>query len=145
MRTLPKRSAPSNRPLVPPLPTMHLELWVTHRKDRTRASRLLRKSYEVARRVTQEGGGNGPWLFLIDPDPKEPTTTRLRTTLRLRPDEDLWLELVFYPNRARMRKIIRQIWKEPGFTVNAAALDRLISRRRTGYQATLAYATLASV
>ena len=130
---------------VPPLPTMHLELWVTQRKHRAQHNRLIRKSYEVARRVTASGGGNGPWLFLIDADPAKPKTARLRTTLRLKPEEDLWLELVFYPDGASMRKIIRQIWKEPGFTMQASALDPLISRRRTGYQATLAYATLATV
>ena len=124
---------------------MHLELWVSRRKDRAQHNRLIRKSYAIARRVTQAGGGHGPWLFLIGPDPARPKTARLRTSLQLKADEDLWLELVFYPNRASMKKIIRQIWKEPGFTLQAPALERLISRRRAGYQATLAYAELARV
>ena len=123
---------------------MHLELWVSRRKHRAQHNRLIRKSYAVARRVTQAGGGHGPWLFLIDPDPAKPKTVRLRTSLQLNADEDLWLELVFYPNRASMKKIIRQIWKEPGFTLPASALDKLISRRRAGHQATLAYATLVT-
>ncbi|MDQ6885091.1 MAG: hypothetical protein M3077_12805 [Candidatus Dormibacteraeota bacterium] len=127
------------------LPTMHLEMWVSRRKDRTRARRLLHKSYALARRITREGGGNGPWLFLIDPDPKKTKTIRLRASMGLRADEDLWLELVFYPNRARMRGIIGKIWKEPEFARHAAAGDLLVSRRRPGFHATLAYATLTSV
>jgi hypothetical protein len=119
---------------------MHLELWVTLRKDRTRASRNLRRAYSVARRITQDRGGSGPWVFLVDADPPDPKTARLRTTLALRPGEDLWVELVFYPSKVRGRNIIRQIWKDPQFAVHAAALDGLVSRRKAGYQAMLAYA-----
>jgi hypothetical protein len=144
MKQVTTRSA-AGRPRAQPLPTLHLELWVTRRKDRTRARQLIRKSYTVARRITLEGGGSGPWLFLIDPDPANAKTVRLRATLGLRPAEDLWLELVFYPNRVRLRSIIRRIWKEPQFTANVAAMDALISHRKTGYDATLAYATLSSV
>lgn len=128
-----------------PLPLMHLELWVTRRKDRPRSSRILRRTYTVARRITQDGGGSGPWVFLVDPDPPNPKTRRLRALLALRPDEDLWVELVFYPNRVRARNIIRRIWKDPQFAVHAAALDRLVSRRRPGYNGTLAYASLKPV
>lgn len=63
----------------------------------------------------------------------------------LRPEEDLWLELVFYPNRARMRAIIRRIWKEPEFGLHAGALEGLISKRKAGYVATLAYAALKQI
>jgi hypothetical protein len=101
--------------------------------------------YAVARRITLEGGGSGPWVFLVDPDPKNVKTARLRTIMGLRPEEDLWLELVFYPNRARMRAIIRRIWKVPGFGPHAIALEALISKRKAGYDATLAYAALKQI
>jgi hypothetical protein len=136
-----RRGSFMRRP-VPPLPTLHLELWVALRKDRTRLSRILRRTYKVARRITQGGGGNGPWVFLIDQDPMNAKTTRLRTILGLRTEEDLWLELVFYPNRVSMRNIIRRIWIDPQFGGYAATLDSLISRRKAGYEATVAYAAL---
>jgi hypothetical protein len=63
----------------------------------------------------------------------------------LRPTEDLWVEFVFYPKKALMRSIIRQIRKDPQFAVHAAALDGLVSRRKAGYPATLAYARLKLV
>jgi len=84
-------------------------------------------------------------VYLVEPDPPDSKTVRLRTTLGLRPEEDLWLELVSYPNRVLARTIIRRIWKDPQFAVHAAALDSLISRRKAGYQATLAYARLKPV
>ena len=140
-----KRSPSLQRRRVPPLPTLHLELWVALRKDRTQVSRILRKLYGVARRLTQDGGGSGPWVFLVDPDPTNPKTARLRTILGLRPEEDLWLELVFYPNRVRMRNIIQRISKDPQFMASAGALDGLTSRRKAGYEAILAYGTLKPI
>ena len=136
------KSPSSGRRLVPPLPTVHLELWVARRKDRTRVSRILRRVYRIARRITKDGGGSGPWVFLVDADPTKTKTARLRAILGLRPDEDLWMELVFYPNKVRMRTIIRRIWNHPQVTANADALAGLVSSRKSGYQATLAYATL---
>ena len=127
------------------MPALHLELWVSLRKDRARVHGLLRKLYGIARRITQDGGGWGPWVFLVDPDPAKPKTARLRAILGLRSDEDLWVELVFYPNRVRMRNIIRRIWQHPQVRANADALDGLVSRRKSGYQATIAYATIKTM
>ena len=101
--------------------------------------------YRIARPITLEGGGSGPWVFLVDPDPPHPKTRRLRTTLGLRPDEDLWLELVFYPDKVQMLKIIRRIWTQPRFIKSSEAINRLISRRKPGYDATLAYARLRQI
>jgi hypothetical protein len=143
--SLSKRSITSRRLRVQPLPTLHLELWVALRKDRARLGRTLRKLYGIAGRITEDGGGSGPWLFLVDPDSSNPKTARLRTILGLRPKEDLWVELAFYPNRVRMRSIIRRVWKQPGVLVNAGALDDLLSTRKAGYKATIAYAALKLV
>lgn len=123
-------------------PIQHLELFVSLRKDRARVRRVLRELYAVARPVTQERGGAGPWVYLVDRDPPEARTRRLRATLDLQPDEDLWIELAFYPDRAVMRKIIKSIWQRPEFARPAAELDELVSARRVGYEATLALAML---
>lgn len=139
---MPNRSRSSKGQRVSRLPTLHLELWVALRKDRTRINRILRKTYRIARRITLDGGGSGPWAFLIDQDPPHPKTPRLRTVLGLKPEEDLWVELAYYPNKVRMRNIIRQIWKHPQFNTYAPALDSLLSKRKIGYQATIAYSRL---
>ena len=122
-----------------------LSYGVALRIDRARVSRILRKIYTVARRITRDGGGSGPWTFLVDPDPAHPKTARLRTILGLRPAEDLWVEFVFYPNKARVRNIIRRIWQQPQVKADAAALDAFISKREAGYAATVAYAKLMPV
>ena len=124
------------------MPVLHLELWVASRKDRARIRDVTRKVYSVARRVTESEGGSGPRVFLVDQDPPRPKTPRLRGLFGLRSHEDLWVELAFYPNKVRMKKIIRKIWTNPGFNVHVSKLDRLVSKRKIGYPGTLAYAAL---
>ena len=63
----------------------------------------------------------------------------------MKSSEDLWVELVYYPNKARMRRIIRRIWNHPEFMTVAGGLDRLVSKRKIGFDATLAYAVLQKV
>ena len=121
---------------------LHFELWVAPGKNRSEIRRLLGKSYRVARRITSEGGGVGPWVFLVSRDPRNPKTPRLRKMLGLRPNEDLWIELVFYPNKSRMRGIIKRIWKDQEFNASAARIDQLLSNRKAGYHATIAYASI---
>ena len=125
-------------------PTQHLELFVSLRKDRARIRRVLRSIYAVARPVTGEGGGAGPWVYLVDPDPPATPTRRLRAALDLRPDEDLWIELAFYPDRAAMRKIIKRIWQSPDFAARATELNGLLSARSAGHDATVALAMLVA-
>ena len=60
----------------------------------------------------------------------------------MRREEDLWLELAFYGSKTGRRNIIRRIWKHPQVIASARALDGLLSRRRAGYQATVAHAQL---
>ena len=86
----------------------HLELFVGLRKGRDRIRRVLERVYAVARPLTEEGGGVGPWVYLVDRDPPTTPTRRLRATLDLQPDEDLWIELAFYPDRAAMRISLRR-------------------------------------
>ena len=103
---------------------------------------ITRKVYRIARRVTETEGGSGPRVFLVEQDPPSPKTPRLRSILGLRPEEDLWVELTFYPNKVRMKKIIGKIWKQKQFTTHADELESLLSKRKVGYQGTLAYAAL---
>lgn len=131
--------------LAPPPPTLHLELWVSKRKDRASLSKTLRRLYSIARRITQEEGGNGPWVYLANPDSHRTEGVRLRRVLGLRRKEDLWVELAFYSNSREMRATIRKIWKYPQFQAMANSLSPLLSRRRAGYEATIALLTLKDV
>ena len=124
------------------MPFLHLEVWVSLRKDRARMRQVLRKVYGIARRVTEDEGGNGPRVFLVNQDPPRPKTPRLIRLFGLKTQEDLWVELTFYPNKVRMKKTIRKIWANPRFSVHTAKLDKLVSRRKIGFSGTLAYAIL---
>jgi len=142
---LPSRTHPAP-PISVPLPqTLHYETWVALRKNRDQIRKGLRKTYRIARRITKANGGYGPWTFLVDADPAHPKTARLRKILGLKPEEDLWMELVFYPNKERMKSIIKQIWNEPEFTKVAGSTDKLLSKRKVGYEATLAYGSLQQI
>ena len=103
---------------------------------------ITRKIYRIARQVTEDEGGSGPRVFLVEHDPPNPKTPRLRTILGLRPQEDLWVELTSYPNKVSMKRIIRKIWKQQQFITHANKLESLLWTRKVGYQGTLAYAAL---
>ena len=124
---------------------LHLELWVALRKNRKQLSRILRKIYGVARRVTEDEGGSGPWVFIVDPDPPNPKTPRLRSVLGLKRNEELWVELAFYPSKVRMRNIISRIWQHASVLAAARTLEPLLSKRKPGYLATIAYAKRRAV
>ena len=98
--------------------------------------------YKSARRITQNSGGNGPWLFLTNPDPPDANSSRLRKTLGVRSDEDLWVELTFYPDKALMKRIIAEIWKDQTFLSLAKRLDPIVSKRLPGFQGIVAILTL---
>src|SRR3989442_2322618 len=57
---MPDGPSMSRNQVVLPLSTLHLELFVTSRKNRARVSRILQKVHRIARRLTQDGGGKGP-------------------------------------------------------------------------------------
>src|SRR5690349_1205416 len=102
---------------------LHLEFWVSSRKDRTRLRKATRGAYGTARRITQDGGGSGPWVFLVDVDASDAKSARLRNILGLRLHEDLWAEFVFYPDRTSMRRIIGRIWNDAQFRISADKLE----------------------
>ena len=123
-------------------PTLHLEMWVSPRKNRAKMKRVLRRVYSLARPLTRKGGGNGPWVYLVNPDQVKSRTPRLRTILGVESQEDLWIELAFYPDKVGMRRIIQHIRKQPKFIKIAGGLDGLYSKRKRGYEGTLAYGLL---
>ena len=125
----------------PPMPIVHFEIWVSNRKDRRRMRAATSGAYQSARRITQSSGGSGPWIFLVDQDPPDAKSPRLRKILGVQPKEDLWAEIVFYPNRRLMKTIIARIWKDGKFQANAKKLDRLVCRRVPEYQGVVAYLT----
>lgn len=84
-------------------------------------------------------------MFLVDADPAHPKTLRMRKMLGVNSGEDVWLEMTFYPSKIEMKKIIGQVWKHPRIADPMSQLDPIISKRKRGYEATLAYATLQSV
>ncbi len=140
------RRLPSlNSPTELPLPILHLELWVSSRKDRARLRKATQAAYRPARRITRNGGGRGPWVFLVDADPADSKTAPLRNILGVRTDEDLWAEFAFYPNRTSMRSIIKRIWNDKRFRTDAARLERLVSKRMPRYPGTIAYAALQPI
>ena len=124
------------------LPILHIELWVALRRDRARMRQITRKIYRIARQFTEDEGGSGPRVFLVEQDPPNPKTPRLRSILGLRPQEDLWVELTSYPNKVHMKRIIRKIWKQPQFIKHASKIESLLSKRKVAHQGTLAYAAL---
>ena len=126
-------------------PTLHLEMWVSPRKNRAQMKRTLRRVYALARPLTKKGGGNGPWVYLVNPDQVKSRTPRLRTILGVESQEDLWIELAFYSDKVGMRMIIQHVWKQPKFIKIAGELDGLYSRRKWGYQGTLAHAQLQRI
>ena len=103
---------------------------------------ITRKIYRIARQFTEDEGGSGPRVFLVEQDSPNPKTQRLRSILGLRPQEDLWVELTSYPNKVRMKGIVRKIWKQPQFIKHASKIESLLSKRKIAYQGTLAYAAL---
>jgi hypothetical protein len=70
---------------------------------------------------------------------------RMKRTLDVSLDEDLWLEMAFYPNRPSMMKIIRQLRHDKEFKAGARELNRLVSRRIHGYQGAMALALLQKI
>ncbi len=128
-----------------PLPILHFETWVTARKNSDRALRLIKIMYTIARKTTREGGGTGPWVFIVGLDSRNAKGQRLRKTLDVDPGEGLWAELAFYPDRARIRSVIKRIWNDRRFRALAQMLDPLVSKRKHGRQDILSIASLQPV
>jgi len=113
---------------------IHVELFVTARRNRGRLRRSCRDLYARVRPATARAGGDGPWLYLLS-QPTRPLAwpEHLRRALGVRPDEDLWLELAFYPSIRRGRTTIRTLRKDPEIGEKAAAAEGYNLRRRRSW------------
>jgi hypothetical protein len=69
----------------------------------------------------------------------------MKRTLDVSLDEDLWVELAFYPNRPNMMKMVRQLRHDKEFKASTRELDRLVSRRIHGYQGAMVLALLQKI
>ncbi|HXW67536.1 MAG TPA: hypothetical protein VEL82_06660 [Thermoplasmata archaeon] len=113
------------------LGAVHLELFVTARRDRERVRRSCRAAYAAVRPRTARAGGAGPWLYLVTPPQRRRRAPEhVRRSLRVRAGEDLWLELAFYPNVAEGRSIIRALWARAEVRDKILAAERYNLRRR---------------
>lgn len=69
----------------------------------------------------------------------------MKRILGVRLDEDLWVELAFYPQRSSMMTIVRQLRHDKDFKGSTRELDRLVIRRIHGYQGAMALALLQGI
>ncbi len=129
----------------PPLPILTVKLFVSPRKNRETLRKTVEAVYHHGRRITQNGPGNGPWIFLAYEDAPTVKSLRMRGILDINLDEDLLVELAFYPDRPSMMKIVRQLRHDKEFKSSARKLDQLVSRRIHGYQGTMALALLQKI
>lgn len=114
-----------------PPPSIHAELFVTPRSKRAQVRRGTRDLYSVVRPWTEGKGGAGPLLFLLEARPRSRDwPENLRDSLGVRPDEDIWLELAFYPSDSARRRLIRTLWGTARVPQLARRVERLTRRRK---------------
>ena len=108
---------------------VHLELYVVQKTRRGEFRRRARKPIAYAREVTRAGGGSGPHFYRVDEQRGVGGVERLGKLFKVKPTEDLWVELTFYSNRRARRATVRKIWKTEGIAASLAALENLNSKR----------------
>ena len=128
-----------------PLRVLTVKLFVAPRTNREALRKAAKSVYRRARLTTQSGGGNGPWIFLAYEDAPIVKSLRMKRTLGVGLDEDLWVELTFYPHRPSMMTIVRQLRHDTEFKTGTRELDRLVTRRIRGYQGAMALARLQEI
>jgi hypothetical protein len=128
-----------------PLAILTVKLLISPRKNREAFRKAADVVYHRGRRTTQDGGGRGPWIFLAYEDAPTVKSLRMKRALGVRLDEDLWIELAFYPNRANMMKIVRQLRHDKEFKTTTRELARLAAPRIHGYQGTMVLALLQQI
>lgn len=104
---------------------MHVEFFVTARADRRRVVAACRDLYASARALTERHGGRGPWLYLVERSSRRrrrPAT--LTSAVHARPNEDVWIEVTFYPDPARRRSILRALWADARIRQKAVPAER---------------------
>ena len=128
-----------------PLPILTVTLFVSPRKNRDALRKAAGAVNRHRRRATHDGGGDGPWIFLAYEDAPTAKSLRMKRILDIHLDEDLWVELAFYPHRPSMMKIVRRLRHDKEFKTRTRKLDQLVSRRIHGYQGAMALALLQKI
>lgn len=122
---------------------VHLELYVVPKSRRAEFRRRARKPIAYAREITRAGGGSGPHFYRVDEQRAVRGVERLAKLFRVKPTEDLWVEVTFYANRSERRATMEKIWKAEGIAASIEALESLNSKRRGSWA--IANATRQSV
>jgi len=108
---------------------LHIEFFATPTARRSTVLRKLKAVYAIAGTTTKGRGGDGPWSYLIEPKRDRRTSPTIRRCFNIRPNEDLWVEVAFYPSRPNLRRTIREIWKRPDFLRVVHAAESLNAKR----------------
>ena len=112
---------------------VHVELYVVPRKYRTAFRKSLREPIGIAQSITRAGAGHGPDFYRVDIERSSRTAPSIGSLLKVRSNEDLWIEIAFYPSWQRRRSILKKIWGNSKFTASVGAIDSLVSRRPRSY------------
>lgn len=119
----------TRRPALPP--SVHVELFVTERSRRNRVRGGCIRLYSVVRPLTRSDGGFGPHLFLLEAKPRpRRRPENLREAIGARPNEDVWLELTFYPSPERGKQTLRKLRQLPRVAQLAEKVEGLNLRRK---------------
>ena len=107
---------------------------MTQRSDRRRLRRGCQRLYSLVRPVTEGAGGSGPHLFLLEaPSRARRRPENLQTAIGAKGDEDVWLELAFYPGGTGRRRTLNRLWADPRIARLARNVERLNLRRRRAW------------
>src|SRR5712691_3200222 len=105
---------------------VHIELYVVPRKHRVAFRRSLREPIGIAQTITRAGGGSGPHFYRVDVERSSRTAPSIGSLLKARPNEDLWIEIAFYPSWQRRRSTLKKIWGNAKFTASVGASDSFV-------------------
>lgn len=75
-----------------PLPILTVKLFVSPRQNREVLRKAAEAVYEHGRRITQDGGGHGPWIFLEYEGAPTVKSLRMKRILKINLDEDRWVD-----------------------------------------------------
>jgi len=92
--------------------------------------RRMKAVYRIAGAVTRKGGGGGPWAYLVLPKGRRRSSPGIRALFNVRPGEDLWVELAFYPSLSNLRGTLRKIWGRADFQRIVSGAESLNASRQ---------------
>lgn len=108
---------------------LHLELYVVPKRRRAEFRRRARNPIGYAREITRAGGGSGPYFYRVDVQRSVGGVERLAKLFKVKPTEDLWVEVTFYASKSRRRATVKKIRKTEGIAASLEALESLNSKR----------------